>query len=788
MEKIMGEGWRFHYSGYADETYMPSYWEKGFDDTDWEQVSVPHDWAVTMPFSQKNSSGTGYLAGGIGWYRLRFQVPKEKKGKKVQLVFEGVYKRSQVWCNGYYLGKWENGYTEFAYDITEQVNWEEDNVVAVKVTHTDIADSRWFTGSGINRPVSLKIQEKVHFVHRGVFAECTKLEDIERTTNGVTAKKAILHIKSEIAAEEKNEARLLYVMTDLQGKEIARNEMMIVTKEGVLEQTMELEIPAPKLWDVEQPYLYRLTGMIQVGELEDKTVIDIGLREFVFDSNKGFSLNGQTMKLNGVCLHEDAGCLGSVIPKQVWERRLEYLKKMGCNAIRMSHNPHAQVLYDLCDEMGFLVMDEVFDEWEGAKNKWSIGHNVYPPKHEGYYEDFPQCHEKDVHSFIRKTRNHPSIILWSIGNEIDYPNDPYGHPMFTTMTGNNDANKPAEERMYNSNRPNMERLSVLARHLTELVKKEDTSRPVTLAAAFPELSTYLGFIDAIDVVGYNYKEQYYEKDHVRFPGKAFLGSENGHSYEAYQAVVNNDYISGQFLWTGIDYLGEAHGWPVHGSGAGVMTLAGFPKSTYYFRQSLWSKNPMVHLVTARADEPKELYQFEENWNYFDNEEVTVHIYTNEEWVELFLNGRSLGRKTKNKEKGYITCQIAFEAGNLCARTEHASCELVTNGAACGLIASIYQSLHCSESEKKLYQIELQAVDRRGLPVYTEQTMLYVQVQGEGKLLGLENGDLADNTEYTANYRRMYKGKMIVYAETPAMTKSNLLIRGEGLQNLKVELF
>jgi beta-galactosidase/beta-glucuronidase len=346
----------------------------------------------------------------------------------------------------------------------------------------------------------------------------------------------------------------------------------------------------PALWSVENPNLYRLTTRIDAVSKDGCHYFDsydqrVGIRKIQFDADKGFFLNDKPLKLKGVCVHHDAGCLGAAVPPEVWLRRLNYLKDMGCNAIRMSHNPHMPQVYDLCDALGFLVMDEAFDEWEGAKNKWSVGHNVYPPKHQGYFEDFPEWHERDLADLIKRDRNHPSIIMWSIGNEIDYPNDPYCHPMFTSMTGNNDNNKPKAERQYNPDKPNAERLSVIAAKLTRIVKACDTTRPVTAAAAFPELSAKIGFIDSFDVVGYNYKEQYYEDDHRNFPDKPFLGSENSHSYQAWKAVRDQEFISAQFLWTGIDYLGEAHGWPIHGSGAGVLSTAGFPKVSYYRRKS-----------------------------------------------------------------------------------------------------------------------------------------------------------------------------------------------------------
>lgn len=576
------DGWRFHL-GECEEA-----WYKGYDDSHFRQVMVPHDWSVEGPFSQDYSSGTGYLQGGIGWYRVRFSLPEAYRGKSIRIVFDGVYKNSQVWCNSYYLGKRPSGYATFSYDISPFVCFgDEENQVSVKVTHTDIADSRWFTGSGITRKVTLVAEEPVHPKEYGCFFETVS---VEKDGASQCAKLRITQeIMNQSAQAELVEIETVLLTADGVQAASAKGEIKLEAEsEGSL--VLETEVLEPRLWSCEQPYLYTMQTWYRTKEagryLADSQ--KVGIRTFYFDADKGFFLNGVGQKLKGVCVHDDGGVLGAAMKAEVWQRRLALLKESGCNAIRCSHNPHMPELYDLCDAMGFLMMDEAFDEWENPKNKWSVGHNVYPPKHQGYYEDFPAWHEADLRAMVRRDRNHPSVILWSIGNEIDYPNDPYCHPMFETMTGNNDANKPVSERRYDSNKPNAERLAVIARHLVSLVKKEDVSRPVTLAAAFPEMSSRLGFLDAIDVIGYNYKEHLYEEDHRRFPAKPIFGSENGHSEEAWRAVAEHDYISGQFLWTGIDYLGEAHGFPVHGSPAGFITTAGFKKKEFEERKRLWS--------------------------------------------------------------------------------------------------------------------------------------------------------------------------------------------------------
>ena len=569
-------------------------------------------------------------------------------------------------------------------------------------------------------------------------------------------------------------------------------------------------IPNPMLWSPEVPCLYTIKTYFSYEKSYQVHEMKVGIRSFRFHPDKGFYLNGNPYLFKGVCLHHDAGCLGAAVNYEVWCRRLIKLKKMGCNAIRMSHNPHTPELYALCDVLGFLVIDEAFDEWEGPKNKWCQGHNVYPPKHQGYYTDFPIWHERDLIDMILRDRNHPSVILWSIGNEIDYPNDPYCHPTFTEMTRNNDNNKPESEHLYHSDRPNMERLTALAKHLCNIVKSVDTTHPVTLAAAFPELSAKLGFISSLDVVGYNYKENLYEEHHLAFPDKPFFGSENGHRLKDWKSVTDNQYISGQFLWTGIDYLGEAHGWPIHGSGAGLMTLAGFEKPGYYRRQSLWSTEPMIHLTTVRktdscvtswGETTSDPYACEfaascENWNYCAGELVTVKCYTNLKSIELSLNGKSLGTYEKDFNQDCIITTIPFQPGILTAKgRENDTCvshSLYTTLTACYM--EIQEYVLSKEVMKiitdvvgyynPIHQLEVTMLDGNGRRVYHDSSLLTVTIQN-GTLLGIENGDLADVTEYTANYRRVYNGQLILYVaendNTSADTPLTVTVHGDMVQ-------
>ncbi len=793
---------------------VPDAWQAWYEDDDWESVALPHDWSVHMPFSKEYSSGTGYLAGGIGWYRIRVTPDAAWQGKQIRIHFDSIYKNSRVWCNSTYLGERPNGYISFGYDVTDCFRFDADNIISVYVDRREISDSRWFTGSGITGKVTLTISENIYPADNGIFFHTPKADEDS----------ADYEIVNELvnATDKSSMITVTNVIFDDTGKLVgeAVSQTTILARAS-MRVTNTGTIQTPKLWSPEAPNLYTVKTYISYQKSYQVHEMKVGIRTFRFHPDRGFFLNGKPYLFKGVCLHHDAGCLGAAVPCEVWWRRLAKLKKMGCNAIRMSHNPHTPELYTLCDVLGFFVIDEAFDEWEGPKNKWWQGHNVYPPKNQGYYTAFPAWHERDLTDVILRDRNHPSVILWSIGNEIDYPNDPYCHPSFVSMpgscvTGNNDANKPEAERMYNPARPNAERLTVLAKHLCDIAKTVDTTHPVTLAAAFPELSAKLGFIDAVDVAGYNYRENLYAEHHLAFPDKPFLGSENGHGLREWRAVTDNDYISGQFLWTGIDYLGEAHGWPIHGSSAGLITLAGFEKPGYYRRQSFWSDEPMIHLTTVRETDSCvtswgetaadacacEFAASTESWNYCAGEMVTVKCYTNLSSIELSLNGNSLGTYEKDADKDCILTTVRFEPGTLTAKgTENdtnVSHSLYTAMVACQMKIQEYRLnkeardiiAEAAGCRNPIHQLEVTLLDGNGRRVYHDSTLLHVHVDN-GTLLGIENGDLADVTEYTANYRRAYRGQLIVYVtdngDTTAATPLTVTVRGDMVRTETVRI-
>ena len=756
----LNRDWLFHLGDEPGADYM------GWDDRAWPRVTLPHDWSVAFPFDRKHSSGTGYLPGGTAWYRKHFILPQDTAGKRVRVTFGGIYKNAAVWINSNYLGKRPYGYSTFTHDITPFVRPGE-NVLSVRVEHEETADSRWFTGSGIYRDVELEIADPVCFEKDGVFA----------VTESAGPEGASLKISYETLGADGAEFRLLTP---------GREEAAYVSGSGEKGE-VRMEVPEPRLWSPEDPFLYTLVCRTRKGGAStDEVRIPFGIRTIRFDGDRGFFLNGESMKLKGVCVHHDAGALGAAVPKEVWARRLARFKAMGCNALRTAHNPPDSHLLELCDEMGFLVMDEAFDEWEGPKNKWWQGHNVYPPKRFGYAADFPEWHRADLEAMVKRDRNHPSVILWSIGNEIDYPTDPYVTPLFDEVLGNNDNGKPSAERRYDPKKPDASRLAVVAKELTDIVHALDTTRPVTSALSFPELSNRTGYADVLDAVGYNYKEQFYGEDHAKYPGRVIYGSENGKGAREWAYVRDNDYICGQFLWTGVDFLGECPGWPRRISQAGVMDLAGFPKPDWWHRRAMWddSGEPFVKLAACpalirwewpgierfawckwppmppmprrrREGEPEEVP--DPRLTDPDHPLMRVSAYTAAEEAELFLNGRSLGKKSPAKDgDGYrVMWEVPYEDGELKVTVPGAEDVLMTPGPAARL------TLTAAPERGSLVQAEILLTDAAGTPVFADEDVT-VQILGDGEILGIENGRPDDLTPYSSHTRSTLCGRAVVY--------------------------
>lgn len=733
------DGWKFTLRD--DSLYRNA----NYRDTDWRKLTLPHDWSVEAIPSPDQASCTGYLPGGIGWYRKTFEITDTLP--KHYIYFEGVYNRSDVYLNGHKLGSRPNGYASFLYDMTPYLKPGE-NVLAVRVDHSRSADSRWYSGSGIYRDVYVISAPESHIAQWGVGYNLKKL----------TSRAADIEVDVKVENPGKGMQVVSYI-TDKEGNKVS-NTSAVSAKEN---NRVALKIKNPKLWNLDSPYLYQLhTELLSDGKKIDSSVEPLGVRSIRFDADKGFFLNGKNMKMKGVCLHHDAGVLGAVVPRAVYKRKLEELKKLGVNAIRMSHNPQAPMVYDLCDELGLMVMDEASDEWEFPKRKWIKGWNEGEPGFQGSYDFFEEWIDRDVADMVRRDRNHPSVILWSIGNEVDYPNDPYSHPVLD----GSEITQPMYGG-YDPKAPNAERIGKIAKRLAAVVHCIDRSRPVTGALAGVVMSNETEYPEAVDIVGYNYTESRYAEDHARYPGRVIYGSENRKDYEAWKAVRDNDFIPGQFIWTGTDYLGESRKWPSRGMGTGLLDFASFRKPDANFRASLWSEEPFTYIGTYPKHGDHLWTNAPDIWNYDDGQTVRVVCFTNAPQARLTLNGKVVGElKSMDDASGMIHWDIPFEPGVLKGEgldkegkvvSEY---EITTFDRPYALRAySIGDPL---SEENDVAQIVVEVIDENENLVKFGDNEIICFVEGPGELLGTENGDNADMTDGHDRRHRAHGGRLMTY--------------------------
>lgn len=776
---LINDGWRFILKDDSG-AFRPD-----FNDSKWRRLDLPHDWSVEGTLSPGLASCTGYLPGGIGWYRKELNLPKVNPGDKFFIYFEGIYNRSSVWLNGKLLGFRPNGYVSFVYDLTPFIKPGEKNIIAVRVDHSRYADSRWYTGSGIYRNVWLVTSGQVHFDTWGVTYQ----------TRSVDYRQAVVDVNADIKNESSidTDLKVLIQLADQNGKVVAQNFTRKKVPAGTSTKvTTGLKVPDPELWSVETPFLYRLKAILYSGsKIIDQSECDAGIRTLMFDSDKGFALNGKWMKMKGVCIHHDAGVLGSAVPKQVWERRLKTLKELGCNAIRMSHNLQAPDVYDLCDELGFLVMDEGFDEFEFPKKKWLEGWNTGEPGYQGTFDFFNEWSDRDIASMVLRDRNHPSIIMWSIGNEVDYPNDPYSHPI---LNGSSEFSQPVSGG-YDPLKPSAERLGPLGRRLSGVIRGIDTSRPVTGALAGVIMTNETDYPKYLDVVGYNYTENRYDSDHKKYPERVIYGSENGHSYSSWKAVRDKEFIFGQFVWTGIDYLGESGAWPSRGFNSGMIDFAGFIKPRGYFRMAMWLDKPVTYIGTykpRRRDRRGLSDSALPIWNYETGDTVRVVCYTNCSKSQLFLNGNPAGTpKDRDDNTGIIYWDIPYVQGRLEVkgfnnRMEAAKYYIQTSGRP-EAIAATADKMVLSGSED-ITQITVEITDSNGVPVILADDEVTCTVSGPLKLLGLESASNTDMTNLRDNIQRVYNGRMIAYLKSTGGTgKAEVLFTAPWLKSARVIL-
>lgn len=747
-----------------------------YDVESWRKVQLPHDWSLFYPFDENAPScgSGGYVKTGAGWYRKRFRISKDVTAdERVFLRFDGVYMLAGVWINGKKLGEHIYGYTPFEWDITSFLHGEEkDNVVDVQADNSAQPNSRWYSGSGITRDVWIYRVKKAHIIPCGVW--------IRQPV--VTKEQAKLRIESSLCLpSDTADAGAYFLETEIfspQGDACAADKVK-VSKEKDAESAVicqEFVLDDPMLWDTENPSLYRvITKLYQRDKLMDEVQNRTGLRSALFDKDKGFILNGRQCKLNGVCLHHDGGCAGAAVPVEIWERRLYKLKEMGVNAIRMSHNPPDPALLDLCDEKGFLVMDEAFDEWKILKGK-EFGSNTHESR--GYSEWFDRCHEDDLQAMLLRDRNHPSIIIWSIGNEVPDQQQEDGY--------------------------------LTVRHLKEICRKLDPDRAVTQAndqICSEPSPAKVSFLKEMDVVGYNYvgrwrnrAETFYDEDKRAYPEWCMVGTENsgiggirgeyptemsekgGWWRQTYYSApvrcgkllrytMSHDYVAGDFMWTGIDYLGEAH-WPERSSSAGVLDTCGFEKDGYYFYQSIWKREtPMVHLLP--------------HWNLdvAEGSILPVLCYTSCDCVELFLNGKSYGKKAyvypaygMTEEYGhfdkpqipihtgdlFVSWDVPYEPGCImavgyCNGKEAARHVIKTAGAPAGIEMSCYRDRLAADG-RSVGQIEVSVVDAEGNFCPHAECRITFTAEGAAKLIGVDNGNPRCHESMKGDHISAFHGK------------------------------
>ncbi len=752
-----------------------------YNDTKWRTLNLPHDWSIEGSFNDKHPTtfNQAALPAGVGWYRKSFILPASSKYKNVYINFDGVYRNSEVWINGHYLGKRPNGYISFRYDLTPYLNFNKKNTIAVKVDNSLQPNSRWYTGSGIYRKVWLLITNKVAVKQWGSFV----------TTPVVNTGQATVNIVTNVSGVKSSSP--LTAITKIfkeNGAMVAQHKPVLLSMNSTtvkLEQ--KLLVTKPSLWSVEHPTLYKVvTQLFSDGKIVDSYETTFGIRSFYFDAAMGFVLNNKPLKILGVCNHHDLGALGAAVNTRAIQRQLEILKAMGCNAIRTAHNPPAEELLDLCDKMGFIVMDEAFDMWAKRKNK------------QDYHIDFKQWHQQDLQDQILRDRNHPSIFIWSIGNEIREQFDSTG----ITIT----------------------------KDLVSIIKNLDTTRPITCALTenVPE-KNFIYQSHALDLLGFNYKIDAYADLPKKFPGQKLIASETmsalatrgqydmpsdsnrvwppdskvpflkgnadytvsaydnafaywGTSHEVgWNAVKKHDFMSGLYVWAGFDFLGEPvpYQWPARSSYYGIIDLAGFPKDVYYMYQSEWTRKPVLHLFP--------------HWNWQPGKVVDVWAYyNNADEAELFLNGRSLGVKSKPGDTIHVMWRVAFEPGTLkVVSRKNGKVVLVKEVVTAGKPAAIQLNADrktIKSNGEDLSFITVKVVDKHGVVVPDADHLINFSVKGEGLIAGVDNGLQTSTEPFKASYRKAFNGLCIVIVQSKNKHgKIVLRASSAGLQAAEITL-
>lgn len=751
----LDQDWKFQ------QADSPGAESPSFDTSSWRVVDVPHDWSIEGPFEEDAATkgSGGWLPSGVAWYRKEITLPPGSEGKRVWVEFDGVMANSDVWLNGTHLGHSPNGYVSFRYDLTDHLAADGKNFLVVKADTSAQPASRWYTGAGIYRKVRLVIVHPAHVAPWGVFVSTPEVSPasatvtIQTTLTNTAAKSGQITLRSTVVGPD--------------GKALSSADSAAALEPGKdREISQQIKLPRPALWSLETPQLHTLVTRIMAGEtVLDEVTTPFGIRSAEFKSDTGFWLNGKNLKLKGVCLHHDGGAVGAAVPLGVWERRLKLLGELGVNSIRTAHNAPSPDFLDLCDRMGFLVMDEFFDCWTKGKNPHD------------YHRHFKEWAHKDLRDSILRDRNHPSVILYSVGNEIHDTPKP-------------DIAKP------------------ILRGLVDLCHATDPTRPVTQGLFRPNVSGDYdnGLADMLDVIGTNYRDQELLDAWKGKPGRMIVGTEQGHERSTWLLCRNNPQHSGQFLWVGIDYLGESRSWPLTVFNAGLLDRAGFVQPRGHERQSWWSEKPMVRIyrrVAATEDTPAdpgyEALEWKRRQVLFNDwtpanpgtHEENIEIYSNAGEVELFLNEKSLGKKTARADAGSLNWKVPYRPGSLKAIARSGDKEVASETLrSAGPAAKIHliadrESLPATWDD--VAHIEIQLHDENGTLAPTAGDEIEFSLTGPAKLIAVDSGNVVSIEPFQASRRKVYQGRALAIVRATGPGPITLTATAAGLAPASVVL-
>lgn len=760
---LFDDDWKFHHGDIANAEQIK------FNDNDWLKIDLPHDWSIedlpgtNSPFNPDviNGVGVGFTTGGIGWYRKTFMMSSTQKNKKIIIQFDGVYMNADVWLNGEHLGNHPYGYTSFYYDISDKIKWNEKNILSVQVKNVG-ATSRWYAGSGINRHVWLKQTEPIHITQWGTFI----------TTNAVNESSANIQIATKLQNEtgKSSTITLINKIINNKGNEVARTtSKQNINANSEYEFNDSIKVQSPSLWSTENPSLYTAVSKVYVdGKLTDKTSTEFGIRKISFDVTNGFRLNDKPMKLKGACFHIDNGPLGTKSYDRAEIRRVALLKASGFNAIRCSHNPPPVAFLDACDSLGILVIDEAFDMWAEPKNE------------QDYHLYFKDWWQRDLESMLLRDRNHPSIIMWSIGNEI----------------------------------PGMEKPEVAdtAKMLAEFVHGIDNTRPVT-AAINGVNEKKDAFFSALDICGYNYARDNYVSDHERKPQRIMFATESYAltQYDYWMSVIDHPWVIGDFIWTGWDYIGEASiGWrgypqetnfyPWNLAYCGDIDICGWKRPQSFYRDALWKKDALS--VFVKPPEPSfpinpkteswSIWNWNDviaSWNFkgYEDSMLEVNVYSSCDEVELFLNGKSLGKKTTDRSTKFMAVySIAYKAGELKA-VGYSNGKIVntsilkTANAPTQIKLSADRNIIKADNEDLSY-VTIELPDANGVKNPTAENLIHFSIEGEGTIVGVGNANPVSIESYQQPQRKAWQGRcMVILKSTNKAGKIVLKASSDNLQ-------